>query len=250
MKSPGPIQLAFMSGQRTLSPEWRRCNPYSSYHSGLEPIPIVEVPIEDAMAAFDEEDFDALEAAEIEPLLEHPAAGAAAGAVDREALPKGPPVVDLVSEAPADAAEPHSAAPAGAAEPRSVAPADAARPVGAAGALYAGDNTQAEMLDWAMQELTIRRAEVQADWEALRAAEKQHETELAALHIARVGAREDAEIRRQMEAEAAGWRRQMAEEAARQEARNSRMAQLARAPASMEEALAEARAIFNSLREF
>ena len=138
-------------------------------------------------------------------------------------------MIDLVSGAPADAAEPHSATPAGAVDPRSAAPAgaagphrappaDVAQPVGAAAALFPGDNTQAEMLEWATQELAIRRAEAQRDWEALRTAEKQHETDFAALHMAAVGAKVSAEIRSRMEAEAAGWRRQMAEEAARQEA--------------------------------
>ena len=65
-----------MSGQRIPSPGWHHYNPYSSYHSGMEPIPIDEVAVEGAMAAFDEEDFDALEATEIEPLPEHLAAGA------------------------------------------------------------------------------------------------------------------------------------------------------------------------------
>ena len=248
VKALGEIHRAFMGAQRTPAPVWHRRSPYRS-GSDSPTIPIEAVEIDDAFAAFDDEELAALMAAETELLLGHPAAGAAARTVDREALPKGSPVVDLVSQTPADAAGPHSASPADAAEPHSAVPADAAQPVSAAGAAYAGDRTQAEMLEWATQELATRKAEAQADWEALSAAEVQHEADRAALHMAGLGAREDAELRRRMEAEAAGWRRQMAKEAACQAAFNAKMAQLARALASMEEALAEAKAIFNSLRE-
>ena len=105
------------------------------------------------------------------------------------------------------------------------------------------------MLSWATEELEIRRAEAQSDWGAPRVAAVQAEADKAALQQAAAGALEDAEFRRRMEAKAAGWRRQMAEEAARQAARDARVAALARVFANLEEALAEAKAIFNSLRE-
>ena len=94
--------------------------------------------------------------------------------------------------------------------------------------------TTVGMLERATAELQVRRAEARADWDVIR--------------VAAARAEEDQEVRRRMEAEAAGWRRQVAEEAARHAARDARMAELARIFANLEEMLAEAKAVLDSLR--
>ena len=129
--------------------------------------------------------------------------------VDREALPKGPPVVDFVN-----CDSPTLAAPADAADPANAAGAAPAGEADAAGAAPASELTTAEMLERVTEELRVRRAEAQADWEVLR--------EAAAC------AEEDQEVRRRLEAENAAWRRQQAQEQAAQAAHDARMAELSR----------------------
>ena len=109
--------------------------------------------------------------------------------------------------------------------------------------MWPGDHTQTEMLHWAVQELVARRADAQKDREALRAAEKQQAADHDKLRVASLGAQEGLALRTKME-------RQMAEWAAREEARSARVAQLAQAFDRATEALAEAKAIYNSLLEF
>ena len=133
--------------------------------------------------------------------------------------------------------------PADAAGPVDVPSADADELTAAIASMWPGGHTQTEMLQWAVAELITRRADAQRDWEALRAAEKQQAADHDKLCVAALGAKESLALRTQME-------RQMAEMAAREEARRARIAQLAQAPDRATEALAEARAIYNSLLEF
>ena len=136
--------------------------------------------------------------------------------------------VDLLSQAPAGAAEPPGPTPAGPAGPVDAPAAGADDLIAAIASVWPGDHTQTEMLQWAV---------------ALRAAEKQQAADHDKLRVASLGAQEGLALRTKME-------RQMAELAAREEARPARMAQLAQALNKATEALAEAKAIYNSLLEF
>ena len=164
-------------------------------------------------------------------------------------VPHGPPAagaaaetVDLLSQTPAGAVESPGPTPAGAAGPVDASIAGADELTAALASMWHGDHTQTEMLQWAVQELVTRRADTQRDWEALRAAEMQHAADLSKLQVVSLGARDGLALRTKME-------RQMAEWAAREEARSARMAQLAQALDRATEALAEAKAIHNSLLE-
>ena len=99
------------------------------------------------------------------------------------------------------------------------------------------------MLQWAVRELAARRADAQRDREALRAADKQMASDHDKLCIAAMGAKEGLDFRMQQE-------RRIAELAAREAARSARIALLAQALDKATEALAEARAIYNSWLEF
>ena len=159
----------------------------------------------------------------------NPAAGAAAQMVDREALPKDPPVVDL-----AGCDSPTPAAPAGAAALANAADAARASAAKAVGAALASELTTAEMLE--------------------RMAEELHACHRGSRRLGGVAGggctrREGQEERRRLEAENAGWRRQQAEEQAAQAARDARLAELvARILANCEEILAEAKYVLDSLR--
>ena len=146
------------------------------------------------------------------------AACAAGQMADREALPKGTPVVDFVyCDSPTLAALADAASSAYAAGAAFAVKAHAPAPPGS-------HLTAEERLEVMTEELNIRREEVQTDWEILREAAARAE-------------RNQAEISR-LEAERRRIRRQQAEEQAAGEAR---MAELARILAHCEEILAEAR---------
>ena len=106
-----------------------------------------------------------------------------------------------------------------------------------------GQGTQAEMLQWAVRQLAARRADAQRDREALEAAKKQMASDHGKFCIAAMGAKEGLDLRMQQQ-------RRIAELASREAARSARIAQLAQASDRATEALAEARAIYNSLLEF
>ena len=165
-------------------------------------------------------------------------------------LPHGPPAagaavetVDLLSQTPVDAGGPASPTPADAAGP-SDAPAAGADDLSAAlAAMWLdGQGTQTEMLQWAVRELAARRADAQRDREALEAAKKQMASDHDKLCIAAMCAKEGLDFRMQQQ--------RIAELASREAARSARIAQLAQALDRATEALAEARAIYNSLLEF
>ena len=142
-------------------------------------------------------------------------------------LAQGPPAagaavetVDLLFQTPADAAGYPSPTPADAAGPSDTSTAGADELTAALAAMWPdGQGTQAEMLQWAGQELAARQADAQRDRVAFRAAEKQTASDHDKLCVAAMGAKEGLDLRMQQE-------RRIAELAAREAARSARIALL------------------------
>ena len=165
-------------------------------------------------------------------------------------LPQGPlaagaaaETVDLLFQTPADAVESPGPTPADAPGPVGASTAGADELTATLASMWLGNHTQTEMLRWAVQELVARRADAQRDWDAFSAAERQQAADYDKLRVASMGAKESLDLRRQLE-------RKNAELAAREEARSAQIARLAQAFDKATEALAEAKAIYNSLLEF
>ena len=118
-------------------------------------------------------------------------------------LPKGPSAagaavetVDLLSQTPADAGGSPSPATAQAAGPGAPPAADADALAASLAAMWPdGQGTQAEMLQWAVNELATRRADAQRDKEAFHTAKQQMAAAEDQLRVAALGVRESGDIR-------------------------------------------------------
>ena len=166
-------------------------------------------------------------------------------------LPKGPPAagaavetVDLLSQTHADAGGSPSPNTAQAAGPGAPPATDADALAASLAAMWPdGQGKQAEMLQWAVNELATRRADAQRDTEALHTAKQQMAAAHDQLRVAALGTQEGGDIR-------LAQQRRIAELAQREASRRARLAQFAQALDRAVDALAEARAVYNSLLEF
>ena len=166
-------------------------------------------------------------------------------------LPKGPSAagaavetVDLLSQTHADAGGSPSPNAAQAAGPGAPLAADADALAAPLAAMWPdGQGTQAEMLQWAVNELATHRADAQRDREALHTARQQMAAAQDQLRVAALGAQEDGDIRMAQQ-------RRIAELVQREANRRARLAQLAQALDRAVDALAKAKAVYNSLLEF
>ena len=167
-------------------------------------------------------------------------------------LPRGPPAagaavetVDLLFQTRADAGGSPSPASSQAAGPSAPPAADADNLAASLSAMWPDGqaSTQAEMMQWAVNELAACRADALRDKEALRAAQQQIAAAEDQLRVAALGAQESGDIRMRQQ--------QRIAELVQQEAdRRARVAELAGALDRAAEAVHRAKAVYNSLLEF